>query len=72
VSFPLSEKLDVKGSNQHALYKWLTKKSENGVLDADLLWNFNKFLLDEEGRMMAYFPSKVKPDDAELLKLIDK
>jgi glutathione peroxidase len=42
------------------------------VLDADVLWNFNKFLLDEEGRMMAYFPSKVKPDDAELLKLIDK
>jgi glutathione peroxidase len=72
VSFPLSEKLDVKGSNQHALYKWLTQKSENGVLDADVLWNFNKFLLDEEGRMMACFPSKVTPDDAELLKLIDK
>jgi glutathione peroxidase len=72
VSFPLSEKLDVKGSNQHALYKWLTQKSENGVLDADVLWNFNKFLIDEKGNLIGYYPSSVKPEDAELKAAIEK
>lgn len=72
VSFPMSEKLDVKGKNQHPLFTWLTSKTKNGVLDAKVLWNFNKFLIDENGFLMAYFPSKVKPDDAELLKLINQ
>lgn len=72
VSFPISEKLDVRGDKQHPLYKWLTRKSENGVLDADVKWNFNKFLLDSTGRLMAYFPSRIKPDDPELLKLIEQ
>lgn len=72
VTFPLSEKLDVKGKNQHPLYQWLTQKSQNGVLDAEVLWNFNKFLIDEKGHLMAYFPSKVKPDDDELVGLINK
>jgi len=72
ITFPISEKLEVKGNNQHPLYQWLTQKSKNGVLDADVKWNFNKFLIDENGRLMAYFPSRVKPDDAELLKLVDQ
>ena len=71
VSFLLSEKLEVKGKNQHPLYAWLTQKSLNGVLDAEVLWNFNKFLLDENGKLLAYFQSRVKPDDPELLKLIE-
>ncbi|MCC7296867.1 MAG: glutathione peroxidase [Bacteroidia bacterium] len=72
VTFPMSEKLDVKGKSQHPLFTWLTSKTKNGVLDAEVLWNFNKFLIDENGFLMAYFPSKVKPDDAELLKLINQ
>ena len=67
VSFPLADKIDVKGSNMAPIYQWLTQKAQNGVLDASISWNFNKFLLDEEGRMLAYFPSNVKPDSEEIM-----
>jgi glutathione peroxidase len=70
VKFPLSSKVSVKGEDMAPIYKWLTQKSENGVLDANIAWNFNKFLLDENGKMIAYFPSKVKPDDEEILKYL--
>ncbi len=72
VTFLISEKLDVKGKDQHPLYKWLTQKSENGVLESEVRWNFNKYLIDSEGHLLAYFPSKVKPDDPELIKLINQ
>jgi glutathione peroxidase len=71
ITFTITEKLDARGANQHPLYAWLTKKSLNGVLDAEVKWNFNKFLVDENGKLLAYFPSKVAPDDPELLKMID-
>ncbi|MBL7813334.1 MAG: glutathione peroxidase [Bacteroidetes bacterium] len=72
ISFPLSAKLDVKGSNQHPLYAWLTQKDLNKVMDATVKWNFNKFLIDEQGRLIAYFPSSTKPDDAGLISAIEK
>ena len=67
VSFPLADKIDVKGDNTAAIYQWLTQKSKNGVLDASISWNFNKFLLDENGKMIAYYPSNVKPDSEAIL-----
>ena len=70
VKFPLASKISVKGDDTAPIYKWLTSKVENGVLDATIGWNFNKFLLDENGKMIAYFPSKVKPDDDEILKYL--
>lgn len=70
VTFPLAEKIDVKGDNAAPIYKWLCNKSENGVLDATITWNFNKFLIDENGKMLAYFPSKVTPDSEEILKYL--
>ena len=70
VNFPLAEKIDVKGDNISPVYKWLCSKSENGVLDATITWNFNKFLLDENGKLLAYFPSKVTPDSEEILKYL--
>lgn len=70
VSFPLASKISVKGSDMAPIYKWLTSKEENGVLNAEITWNFNKFLLDENGKMLAYFPSSVKPDSEEILKYI--
>jgi glutathione peroxidase len=57
----LAEKVSVKGDDTHPLFKWLTAKSENGVLDAEIKWNFTKFLLDEKGNLLASFPSKVSP-----------
>jgi glutathione peroxidase len=70
VKFPLASKVSVKGDDAAPIYKWLTTKSENGVLDATIAWNFNKFLLDENGKMIAYFPSKVTPDSEEILKYL--
>ena len=58
----------MKGENIATIYKWLCTKTENGVLDAEIKWNFNKFLLDENGKMLGYFPSKVTPDSEEILK----
>lgn len=70
VSFPLADKIDVKGNNAAPIYQWLTHKSKNGVLDASITWNFNKFLLDENGKMLAYFPSSVKPDSEDILSYL--
>ena len=72
VTFPLTTKVDVKGDDQHPIYKWLTSKSENQVGDYKVSWNFNKFLIDEEGKMIAHFESKVKPMSAELVDAILK
>jgi len=70
VSFPLADKIDVKGSNIAPIYQWLTSKSKNGILDASISWNFNKFLIDENGKMIAYFPSSVKPDSDAILSYL--
>lgn len=70
VNFPLADKVDVKGNTQSPIYQWLTQKVKNGVLDATIGWNFNKFLLDENGKMLAYFPSNVKPDSDTILSYL--
>lgn len=70
VSFLMTEKIDVKGDNQHAVYRWLTNKSLNGLDDYTVKWNFNKFMIDEEGKLIAYFGSGVKPMDEEITSLL--
>ncbi len=72
VTFMLTQKLDVKGTNQHPLFQWLTSKSKNGVLDSEVKWNFNKFLVDENGKLLAYFASTTGPMSSDITKLIDK
>ena len=61
VSFPMAAKISVKGDDIAPIYQWLTHKDLNGVLDAEVKWNFNKFLLDEQGRLIGYFESRVNP-----------
>jgi len=70
VTFPITTKIEVKGSNQHPIYKWLTKKSENEVDDYTVGWNFNKFLLDENGQLIGYFGSRVNPLDLSITNLL--
>ena len=70
VSFPIAEKLDVKGENQHPLYTWLTSKDYNEKDNYSVSWNFNKFLVSPEGKLIAYFPSKTKPQSEEITSLI--
>ncbi len=72
VTFLLTEKIDVKGETQHSLYKWLTQKSKNGVLDSEVKWNFNKFIVDENGKLLAYFASTTGPMSSNITQIIEK
>ena len=66
VSFPLAAKIDVNGAHWHALYAWLTAK-ENGF-PGDIGWNFEKFLIDRDGRVVSRYPAAMKPTDATFLQ----
>jgi glutathione peroxidase len=66
VSFPLAAKIDVNGSDRHPLYAWLTAK-ENGF-PGDIGWNFEKFLIDRDGRLVCRYPSGTKPTDPTFLQ----
>ena len=66
VSFPMATKVSVKGDDIAPIYKWLCNKTENGIMDAEIKWNFGKFLLDEKGILITYFPSKVTPMSEEI------
>jgi glutathione peroxidase len=66
VTFPMAAKVSVKGNSIAPIYSWLCNKSENGVMNAKVSWNFNKFLLDENGKLIGHFKSKVKPMSEEI------
>jgi len=68
VTFPIMDKIVIKGDDVNPVYSWLTHQSENGVSDAEVKWNFNKFLIDENGNWVAYFGSKVLPLDEKIVK----
>ena len=70
VSFLITEKIDVKGSNQHRLYAWLTKKFINGRQNSSVKWNFQKYLVDENGEFLDYFYSVTKPFNDRILKYL--
>ena len=70
VSFLMSEKVDVKGKNQHPLYEWLTEKSVNGVKDSSVKWNFQKYLIDDQGNLVDYFYSATSPTSRKITKYL--
>lgn len=67
VTFPLMEKISVKGEDMHPLYKWLTTKDLNGVMDSEVKWNFQKYLIDENGKLVDVLYSKEKPGSDKTL-----
>ena len=70
VTFPMAAKVSVKGDDIAPIYKWLCNKAENGVMDAEIKWNFGKFLLDENGALITYFSSKTMPGSDEIKKML--
>jgi len=70
VTFPMMEKISVVGTGAAPLYKWLSNKTENGVQDGAPTWNFTKYLVDENGKLMARFPSGTKPTSEDITKLL--
>jgi glutathione peroxidase len=61
VTFPMMDKISVKGKDMHPLYQWLTLKSKNGVMDSEVKWNFQKYLIDEKGNLVDVLYSKESP-----------
>lgn len=60
VTFPMMQKISVKGEDMAPLYKWLTSKQENGVMDSEVKWNFQKYLIDENGKLVNVIDPKEK------------
>jgi glutathione peroxidase len=68
ISFLMTEKINVKGKNQHPLYAWLTKKTNNGHLNTSVKWNFQKYLVDTNGHLVNYFLSVTSPLSTKIIK----
>ena len=72
VTFPMFSKISVKGKDIHPLYQYLTEKEFNGVLDAPVTWNFQKFLINKNGQLIASFNPKTKVNEADFIELLEE
>lgn len=70
VSFPMMSKISVKGDDTHELYQFLTSKEKNGVEDNQVMWNFQKYLIDENGRLVKSIDPRTLPTDDEIVNWI--
>ncbi len=68
VRFLITEKIDVKGNNQHPLYTWLTQKENNGRKNSSVKWNFQKYLIDSDGNLVDYYFSNTSPLSLKITK----
>jgi len=72
VTFPMMSKISVKGKEIDPLYRWLTSKQENGVLDAPVKWNFQKFMIDENGNLAGVVAPGDSPKSEKIINWIEK
>ena len=72
VSFPMFAKISVKGADIHPLYKFLTSKETDPEFGGDITWNFNKFLVDRNGKIIARFQTGEKPEGEKVTQAIEK
>ncbi len=70
VTFPVMSKISVKGNDIHPVYQWLTLKEKNHLEDSDVSWNFQKYLIDEEGKLVKVVSPRTKPDSKEIIEWI--
>ena len=68
----MAAKISVKGDEKAPIYVWLTNQKYNGLKDSEVKWNFQKYLIDEQGHLVAVFSHKMKPGDAEIVAAIEK
>lgn len=71
VTFPMMQKIKVKGSKKDVVYQFLTKKENNGLKDSKVKWNFQKYLINEEGVLEKVISPKTKPNDSEIINWIE-
>jgi len=72
VTFQMMEKIKVKGDDMHPIYKWLTEKDLNGLKNSSVRWNFQKYLIDENGQLVDFVPPRKKPDSEEIVQWLEK
>ena len=72
VTFQMMEKISVKGDDMHPIYRWLTNKEENGVVNTSVKWNFQKFLIDENGQVVDYLYPTTSPTSNKIEKWLKK
>lgn len=72
VTFPIMSKISVKGDDMAPIYKWLTQKERNGKIDSEVTWNFQKYLIDENGNLVDVIEPRTKPDDEKILSWIQE
>lgn len=72
VTFPMFSKISVKGKDIHPLYEYLTSKDVGHNFGGKVSWNFNKFLIGKDGKIINRFGSKVKPEDEKIVKAIEE
>ncbi|MBP06153.1 MAG: glutathione peroxidase [Chloroflexi bacterium] len=71
VTFPISEKINVKGENIHPIYSWLTIKDKNGNINSKVKWNFQKYLVGKRGELINYFYSTTSPLSKKIISEIN-
>lgn len=72
VTFTMSEKVQVKGSQMHPLYQWLTEKNANGVKSGSVKWNFQKYLVSPEGLLIDFYLSTTDPTSSKITKHLER
>jgi glutathione peroxidase len=72
VSFPMMSKISVKGKDMHPVYHFLTEKDKNGLEDSKVEWNFQKYLIDENGHLEKVISPRIQPDDESITSWIEK
>lgn len=71
-TFPILEKVHVKGKDQHPIFKFLSNKSENGKVNSTPKWNFHKYLIDKEGKVVDFYYTVTKPDSSKVKRAVKK
>ena len=71
VTFPMMSKISVKGSSMHPIYKFLTDKNRNGVVSSSVSWNFQKYLINEDGSIHKVISPRTKPEDPKIIEWIN-
>lgn len=71
VTFPMMAKISVEGNDQHPVYQFLTQKAKNGMEDSEVQWNFQKYLINENGELAKVISPRVLPTDSEIINWIE-
>jgi glutathione peroxidase len=71
VTFPMMSKISVKGNDMHPIYKFLTKESKNGTISSSVSWNFQKYLINSDGRLAKVVSPRTQPDDPSIISWLE-